>query len=171
MVTSLLNRAKLSLLSPRLDATWRYMGKVCILIKLWFMITSLFVDTLKKKKSLWKRFFYFTSAVDSQPISWLSVWGIAYFLVGSSRALWKALMKSAATEKSATDDVLNQILAMSQLPTADVFCSHVIKGTVGRELTVFFNHFGWLLCHGFVRQDMHWDDRRRGHISWERNNK
>lgn len=59
---------------------------------------------LKKKKSLWKRFlFYFTSAVDSQPISWLSVWGIAYFLVGSSRALWKALMKSAATERSATD--------------------------------------------------------------------
>lgn len=64
-------------------------------------------------------------------------------------------MKSAATEKSATDDVLNQILATSQLPAADVFFSRVIKGTVGRELTVFFNHFGRLLCHGFVRQDMH----------------
>lgn len=70
---------------------------------LYFNKTVLY-DYLTFKKSLWKRFlFYFTSAVDSQPISWLSVWGIAYFLVGSSRALWKALMKSAATERSATD--------------------------------------------------------------------
>lgn len=59
--------------------------------------------------SLWTPVFYFffTSAVDIQPISWLSVWGMAYFLVGSSRALWKALMKSAATDGSVTGHVWN----------------------------------------------------------------
>lgn len=40
-------------------------------------------------------------------------------------------MKSAATEKSAADHVLNQILVTLQLPPADVFSSYVIKGAVG----------------------------------------
>lgn len=40
-----------------------------------------------------------TSGVDIHPISWLSVSGIEYFLVGTSWALRKALMKSSGGQK------------------------------------------------------------------------
>lgn len=52
----------------------------------------------KKKVSISSRDFFFTSGVEIHPTSWLSVWGAVNFLVGSSRALWKALMKSAAKQ-------------------------------------------------------------------------
>lgn len=51
-----------------------------------------------------------TSGVDIHPISWLSVSGIEYFLVGTSWALRKALMKSSGGQK-------NQIIKPTCLKT------------------------------------------------------
>lgn len=48
---------------------------------------------------------FLTSGDETHPISWLSVIGMAYFLVGSWRALWKASMKSTWKE-----EVHNQLL-------------------------------------------------------------
>lgn len=128
MVTSLLNRAKLSLLSPRLDATWRCMGKVCILIKLCFMIYLTFCAYFKKKR-LWKRFFFILpvqliaslspdSPSEALRISWWAPRGLC------GRLWWNPLQQREARP---TDGVLNQILATSQLPAADAVFSHVIN--------------------------------------------
>ena len=76
---------------------------------------------------------FLTSDADSHPISWLSVCGISYFLVGSWRALWKAWMKSAGKERSiwaiSNTDAVNHL---PSLTTSSLFglllgvCSNVI---------------------------------------------
>lgn len=80
--------------------------------------------------------FFFTSGDDIHPTSWLSVWGTVYFLVGSSRAMWKALMKSA---EKANSKAARLILCIK---SALFECIHVINSQFSVTTSVGFLDMG-----------------------------